>query len=264
MNEPNYYAVIPAPVRYCEGLTANAKLLYGELSALCKQQGFCWATNAYFADLYKVSASAISEWVSALSKHRFIRVSIDPAKGNERKIFLNDDPHRHLPATSTPKGEEGSPPKGDSLKESSTKKNSIMNPSGFALEPQEPGKSKKFTPPEQSQVEKYMLELGMNGAAKSESERFCDHHGQGGWVLKNGRKMIDWKCGVRLWKSNFDRWNPAPKKEPAKLQSPAGYPDFLAHADGKQYAAQYPRWETIPPGCDFVKRDFDKWMKAKA
>jgi len=265
MNEPNYYAIIPAPVRYCEDITPNAKLLYGEISALCKQQGFCWATNAYFANLYKVGSSTISEWVASLSRNRFIRVSINPSKGNERKIFLNDDPLRHLPMTSSGKSVEGSSEKPDSHIESSTKKNSTVNASGFALEPQEPGRSKKFTPPEQFQVEKYMLELGMNGTAKSESQRFCDHHGQGGWVLKNGRKMIDWKCGVRLWKSNCDKWNPQQQKAPTKTpQSPAGYPDFLSSPEGRQYATEYPRWATIPPSSDFVKRDFHNWMKSKA
>ena len=130
MNEPNYYAVIPAPVRYCEDITPNAKLLYGEISALCKQQGFCWATNAYFANLYKVGSSTISEWVASLSRNRFIRVSIDPSKGNERKIFLNDDPLRHLPMTSSGKSGEGYSEKPDSHIESSTKKNSTSNSGG--------------------------------------------------------------------------------------------------------------------------------------
>ena len=62
----NYYAVIPASVRYDDKLTPNAKLMYGEITALCNEKGFCWATNIYFAQLYNVSRVSISKWINQL------------------------------------------------------------------------------------------------------------------------------------------------------------------------------------------------------
>lgn len=86
----SFYAIIPAPVRYAEGLNANAKLLYGEITALCHEQGFCWANNHYFAQLYKVEKETVSRWISKLEKLDFITSEIDVSEGNKRKIFIVD------------------------------------------------------------------------------------------------------------------------------------------------------------------------------
>lgn len=89
MNDtPSYYANIPAPVRYSDGLTPNAKLLYGEITALCNKEGFCWAKNEYFAGLYKKDVLTISRWISQLKKQGFIDVKIDQSAVQTRKIYL--------------------------------------------------------------------------------------------------------------------------------------------------------------------------------
>ena len=64
MESPNYYAIIPARVRYSNKLKPSAKLLYGEIVALSNKHGFCYATNNYFAKLYGVSKNTISRWIS--------------------------------------------------------------------------------------------------------------------------------------------------------------------------------------------------------
>lgn len=73
--KPNYYAVIPANVRYDKNLKANEKILYGEISALLDKTGTCYASNNYFARLYKVDPSAISKWISNLEKNDYLEVS---------------------------------------------------------------------------------------------------------------------------------------------------------------------------------------------
>lgn len=71
---PNYYAVIPAIVRYHKNLSASEKLLYGEITALCNKEGYCWARNGYFAQLYDCSITAVSGWISNLAEKGLVRV----------------------------------------------------------------------------------------------------------------------------------------------------------------------------------------------
>jgi DNA-binding transcriptional regulator GbsR (MarR family) len=84
-DKPNYYAIIPADVRYAK-ITPNAKLLYAEITALCSKEGYCWASNKYFAELYGVSSRTVSGWVKELTDLNFISYKIE--NENLRKIFL--------------------------------------------------------------------------------------------------------------------------------------------------------------------------------
>ena len=86
--EPSYYAIIPADVRYDKKLSANAKLLYGEITALSNKKGYCWASNRHFAELYQVKAETISRWVSNLKTQKYIKIKIVKKKGNQRQIRL--------------------------------------------------------------------------------------------------------------------------------------------------------------------------------
>lgn len=76
IENPNYYAIIPANVRYDDTICANAKLLYGEITSLCNVEGFCWAGNEYFAKLYKTSKETISRWIGKLKERGYIKVKI--------------------------------------------------------------------------------------------------------------------------------------------------------------------------------------------
>ena len=79
---PTYYANIPANVRY-SNLKPNAKLLYGEITALSNKLGYCFASNSYFAELYGVSKNTVSRWISDLNKLGFITVQIERNSNKE-------------------------------------------------------------------------------------------------------------------------------------------------------------------------------------
>lgn len=99
MNEENqisYYAVIPATIRYDNRLKANEKLLYGEITALSNKNGYCYAQNRYFANLYKVNNETVSRWLSNLQKYGYIAIEIQRTEKKEiiaRNIYIVDTPY---------------------------------------------------------------------------------------------------------------------------------------------------------------------------
>jgi len=106
-----YYITIPSEVLHCKEIPANAKLLLGEIIYLCEKNknGCCWASNNYFAELYKVSVTTVSLWISSLQEHKFIKSEINH-KTNTRKIFLKtslkkpkDNISKDILGTSIPK-----------------------------------------------------------------------------------------------------------------------------------------------------------------
>lgn len=86
-NHKSYYAIIPANVRYDKSLPNGAKLLYGEITSLCNEKGYCWANNHYFSELYEISDRTIIRWLNFLQKRAYIIVEI--TDNNSRKIFIN-------------------------------------------------------------------------------------------------------------------------------------------------------------------------------
>ena len=86
--KPGFYAIIPASVRYDDTLSPNAKLLYGEITALTSIKGYCWASNAYFARVYEVKPNAVSGWIKQLIEAGHIYSVIDSAEGNKRTLSI--------------------------------------------------------------------------------------------------------------------------------------------------------------------------------
>lgn len=92
----SYYAIIPANIRYDSKIPPNAKLLYGEITALCNEKGYCWATNDYFARLYSVSKTSISKWISCLIDNGYIARKIEYRDGSK------EIQNRYLSMVNTP------------------------------------------------------------------------------------------------------------------------------------------------------------------
>lgn len=184
----SYYAIIPASVRYDESLPPNAKLLYGEITALCNAEGYCWASNKYFADLYGVSVVSISKWINALVDRGYLSSQIVYKEGTK------EIDKRYLTIVYDPIKENFNTPIKENFKENNTSPNNTSNTINEYID--KPTR-KRFTPPTLEEVQAYCRERNN----KVDAEKFINHYTSNGWMV--GRtKMQDWKAAVRTWEKN--------------------------------------------------------------
>lgn len=114
--KPNFYAIIPADVRYDENIPPNAKLLYAEISALIGKKGFCYASNAYFTEAFGFSEKTIARLIASLEESGYVkRVISRDQKGqvDMRKIYLTasrPDVHPPVNFEGTSRQKKGDPP----------------------------------------------------------------------------------------------------------------------------------------------------------
>ena len=90
MEKPSYFAILTADVRYDKTLKPLARLLYTEITALCNKEGYCWAGNQYFADLYEVDKNTVSGWIGQLKTRGYITVQLEYKEGTKQIL------HRYI------------------------------------------------------------------------------------------------------------------------------------------------------------------------
>ena len=92
---PSYWAVLPAGIRYDDRIPPNAKLLYAEISSLTDRTGYCWAEDAYFAGLYRITERTVRSLLRALKEQGYIRIERDAGEHNAtvaRRIYAGLNP----------------------------------------------------------------------------------------------------------------------------------------------------------------------------
>lgn len=95
-NKVGYYSVIPSKILYDKELKANEKLLYAMITSLACKEGYCFATNNYFAEELGVHPKTVSSWISDLRDKNFVKVEIIRNENKQiikRKIYINDVPY---------------------------------------------------------------------------------------------------------------------------------------------------------------------------
>tara|TARA_Y100000401_G_C8284431_1_gene205286 strand:- start:330 stop:950 length:621 start_codon:yes stop_codon:yes gene_type:complete len=178
MTKPNYFANIPAHVRYSD-ITPNAKLLYAEITALLQMNGVCFASNKYFSTLYNKNKTTISRWISELKQKGFIKITYTYKEGT-REI---ENRYIQICYDGISKNERGMLAK--MLKSNNTINNTNLTDSN---------KKGRFKKPNIDEVKNYCI-LRKNNI---DAEAFIDFYESKNWQIGKN-KMKDWKACVRTW-----------------------------------------------------------------
>ena len=196
MDHKGYYAIIPANVRYDQRLPANAKLLYGEITALSNEKGYCWAGNDYFSVLYGVSKTSVSKWVSALRDSGYINVQVQYKEGTKqilhRYITLVNDPIEEKLMTPIRKVKD---PIEEKLIDNNTSNNTNNNTMNIGVVTPEKKVKKLFVKPTLTEVIDFCNETQAN----IDPQDFMDFYESKGWMVGKN-KMKCWMSCVRRWK----------------------------------------------------------------
>lgn len=201
---PNYFAVIPANVRYDKDLLAGAKLMFGEITALSNAKGYCFASNGYFANLYGCTNQAISKWIKQLEAKGYVKIKyVGEAGKQERRVSIAIDSYQpQLRGVST--GVEGV---STGVEHNNTSINSTSN--------NEREKRSRFSAPTVSDISEYMQERGVGSRrAAAEAEKMHDHFASNGWKVGGKTKMKDWKAAARNWIRRMGDFLDAPAPRP--------------------------------------------------
>lgn len=86
--------IIPFSVLKNDKLTSLEKLILIHMISFSKNNDvYCWGTNQYFCDIYKVSRQTISKSINNLVKLGYLRSEYDKfnSKNQKRRIFLSDE-----------------------------------------------------------------------------------------------------------------------------------------------------------------------------
>ena len=201
-----YYAVIPANVRYDKRLKANEKLLYGEITALTNERGYCWAGNKYFSELYGVTPQAVSKWISGLKECGYISIDYTYKSGTREienriiRLVLTNDCRVLTNVSEVSTNDYGGYKQ--MIKDNNTYINNTINNTNEYMglnnnTPKKPEKKERFKAPTFEEVQEYCRERKNN----IDAQHFIDYYSARGWMLGKN-KIKDWRACVRTWERN--------------------------------------------------------------
>jgi len=196
MENPSYYSILTAEVRYCKEISANEKILFSEITALMQMNGECYASNNYFASLFDVTPQAISKWINHLIRLNFISVKYTYKQGSkeiEKRVLGINNGFKGI--------NNGLRGYQQRIKDNTIYNNNIV----MQIE----AKQKKFIPPTIEQINKYVEDNSIN----VDTQKFFKYYTASEWKDNKGKQIHNWKLKLITWDNQS-----APKQQKKRFE----------------------------------------------
>jgi len=179
--QPNYYSILTADVRYSKELNFFEKVLYADITALTNKSGYCSATNGYFAEIFDKSKETISRAISKFEKLGFLKVIIlrdeTTKEVIKRRLYL------------APIDENINTPIDENINTLATKMKINQNIK------KRKNIKKIFKPPSLEEIKKYIEEKKLT----VDADYFLEYFTCGNWVDSRGNQVKNWKQKLLTW-----------------------------------------------------------------
>lgn len=197
---PSYYAILTADMRYDNNLSDFDKVLGSDITALCNKNGYCTASNHYFAEVFNKSKDTISKRISNLVKEGYYKSVLIYKKGTKEVVERRLYP---LSKTSIPLDENADTPICKNAEDNNTSINttSIKNKQknfSFSLSK---STAYKYLSAEYKQNLLAYAVTQVGNRAKDLLDSMIDHHSS------KGSRFLDWAAAFRTWKRNDEKFN---------------------------------------------------------
>lgn len=155
------------------------------ISSLTAEKGYCFASNQYFAEVFKTTEVSISRKIKKLEKKKYITVEYEKrgCQVISRKIRLTkmliDDYQKYQPTINK------------NVKDNNTSNNNTSNNKKEIYK-------ERFKKPSLEEVKEYCLERNNNVDPK----KFIDFYEVNNWTDSKGNKVKSWKQKVITWESH--------------------------------------------------------------
>jgi hypothetical protein len=217
MDTPSYWAVLPSNIRYAKDLTLLQKVLFAEITALSNKEGYCWASNDYFANLYDKNSDYISTTINDMAKKGYIIVHIE--NFNQRKIWARVEENLEG-GLEKPKGglEKPKSPPLEKSKHNNININNINNNRESSLPPTK-RKFSSIKDIDENCIQEIAIKLNTTKDLVLDSWDTAQN-----WLSANGKVKKDYKAFLTNWvKSDLKNKD----KNSTKFQKRGGYVEIF-------------------------------------